>query len=434
MKQSFGNTLIIGAGPAALHVAVDVSRGWHGQLGMANRKGAHTDQILHELERSGNRVRLEAKAEKFQHLAAEATLMHFYEGFDEIDDIWETVIVCTPSDSYIEVVDALQLHSLNAVKRVLLLSPGIGSNLLVQSRLGEARDRIEVISFSTYYAATKCESVTGSLLTSSIKGLKRKVYVASNKKESTSALAVQTFLENVGVQCEVLRHPIEAECRSITTYVHPPLFLSEFSLGEIFKSVPSRKYMYKLYPEGPITQHVIRSMRLLWEEVSALVRAFDAQPLNLLKFLNDDNYPVHEVTLSRDDVEQFESFDPVKQEYLLYVRYSSILIDPFSEPDEQGRYFEFSAVPYKQVHKDKDGNWVIPRIPYEDYKRLKLLHGLGEKVNVPMPETARLISLFEAKLREFMEAEGREKFRPDLFEDTTAVEVAALYQERGARR
>ncbi|MGB8956812.1 MAG: opine metallophore biosynthesis dehydrogenase, partial [Tumebacillaceae bacterium] len=252
---------------------------------------------------------------------------------------------------------------------------------------------------------------------------------ASNRPGSGFVEHVQRFIESRGVQCGVVDQPIEAESRSITTYVHAPLLLNEFSLQEIFKKTPSKKYIYKLYPEGPITQHVIRVYLRLWKEISKLVGACGGNPFNLLKFLNDDNYPVHEVTLSREDIETYMEQDSVKQEYLLYIRYSSILIDPFSEPDEQGRYFDFSAFPYKQVYKGKDGKWVIPRIPLEDYKRLKLLHALGQRLNVEMPETAGLIELFETKLHSFMEEEGPELFHSDLLADSAPLEAEIIGNE-----
>ena len=33
------------------------------------------------------------------------------------------------------------------------------------------------------------------------------------------------------------------------------------------------------------------------------------------------------------DIENFENLPAIHQEYLLYVRYTAILIDPFSNPD-----------------------------------------------------------------------------------------------------
>ena len=426
-EKSFGNVLLVGAGPAGIHVAVDVASGWCDLLGLLNREGAHTDQLKKELQQSEGRVSTLARVEACRHLVGEAKLSCFYEGFDAVEDLWDTIILCTPSDSYADVVEALRFDSLHRAKRLVLLSPGIGSNLLVQSRLGSAKERVEVISFSTYYAATKFES--DSRLTPSINGIKRKIYVASNRRDSAFIPQMRLFIESRGVQCGAVDHPIEAESRSITTYVHAPLLLNEFSLHEIFKTTPSKKYIYKLYPEGPITQHVIRVYLQLWKEVSKLVGACGGNPFNLLKFLNDDNYPVHEVTLSREDIETFMEQEDVKQEYLLYIRYSSILIDPFSEPDEQGRYFDFSAFPYKQVYKDKNGKWVIPRIPLEDYKRLKLLHALGERLHVEMPQTAKLIGQFEAKLQAFIEQEGAEQFHAGLLADQAPHDAEIIWNE-----
>ena len=55
--------------------------------------------------------------------------------------------------------------------------------------------------------------------------------------------------------------------------------------------------------------------------------------------------------MDEGDIEHFEILPDILQEYLLYVRYTAILIDPFSQPDENGHYFDFSAVPFKQVYK-----------------------------------------------------------------------------------
>jgi staphylopine/pseudopaline/yersinopine synthase len=128
---------------------------------------------------------------------------------------------------------------------------------------------------------------------------------------------------------------------------------------------------------------------------------FGAKSINLLQFLNDDNYPVHEETLSRADIEQFQTFSEEKQEYLLYIRYSAILIDPFSSPDKNGRYFEFSAVPFKPAAVDSSGKWVIPRIPLEDYQKLKLIYGLARAVDINMPQALSLLQTFEREVDRF---------------------------------
>ncbi|MFC4769093.1 opine metallophore biosynthesis dehydrogenase [Effusibacillus consociatus] len=427
--SAFGNTLIIGAGPAAIQVAVNVSQGWCDNLGLLNRKGAHTNRLKKELKENHSILTSKVQGEKYSHLSGEARLTRFYEGFENVEDIWQTIILCTPSDSYTDIINSLRLDSLTEVKTILLISPDIGSNLLVNSRLKKSQGRIDVISFSNYYAATKFESGNPSILTCFTKAFKKRIYIASSEDNSTTVFDVKRFMESLGIQCTVLGNPIEAESRNITTYVHPPFFINQFSLDQIFSKEVSNKYMYKIYPEGPITQHSIRAMVSLWWEISGFIQNLGAKPINLLKFLNDDNYPVHENTLSREDIENFMELEQIKQEYLLYIRYSSLLIDPFSTPDANGKYFDFSAVPYKQVYQDPNGKWVVPRIPLEDYKKLKLIYGLAHKMNHPMPQTLALIELFEKKLNEFVQENGEDSFEPKIFTDTTQNDVDAIFDE-----
>jgi len=423
--KPFGNTLIIGAGPAGIHAAVDWSR-QSNQVGLLNRRGAHADRIQRELEQNNNAVFADLQTPQARHLSSGAQVSLFYNGFEAVDDIWNTIVLCTPSDSYTRVIDQLKLETMKQVRTIILISPGIGSNLLLESTLGHLTASIELISFSTYYASSRFPSYEDTMLKTVVKGMKRKVFVASNRRNSTAAQSIKALLEAQTIQCELSATPIEAESRSITTYVHPPFFINDFSLNEIFGSHVSRKSLYKLYPEGPITQHTIRSMIVLWKEISQLLTLFNVQPMNLLKFLNDDNYPVHETTLSRDDIEGFTGMEQIKQEYMLYVRYSSILIDPFSEPDEQGKYVDFSAIPYKQAEVVDDGNWVIPRIPYEDYKRLKLLYNLGQLLGLQMKHSLALIGLFEKRLAAFIEEKGADHFPSDILTDSTAEQAITI--------
>ena len=44
-----------------------------------------------------------------------------------------------------------------------------------------------------------------------------------------------------------------------------------------------------------------------------------------------ENYPIRDETMREVDIESFENLSAIHQEYLLYVRYTAILIDPFSE-------------------------------------------------------------------------------------------------------
>ncbi|WP_010497364.1 opine metallophore biosynthesis dehydrogenase [Paenibacillus elgii] len=424
----FGHTLIVGAGPAAVHTAVHLAHGgWCSLLGLMNRRGPHTTQLAQELERSKFTLVSSVQTASTDPYRIQASITDWYEGCDRPDDLWDTLFLCTPSDAYNDVLRALQPDSLTRLKTIVLLSPGMGSNLLVQSLLGASKDRIDVISLSTYYAATKFEP--GSFRAARTKAYKKRISIASDKPDSMAVRDVKRFVESLGVHCVVASRSIEAESRSITTYVHPPLFMNDFSLDEIWGSGISKKSMYKLYPEGPITPDAIRTMVRLWREISEWLRSLGAEPVNLLRFLNDDNYPVHEATLSRDEIDRFTEWEPVKQEYLLYVRYASILIDPFSVPDENGRYFDFSAVPYKQAYQDGNGKWMIPRIPLEDYKKLKLICGLAQKADIAMPQASALIERFEARLDAFVRDKGADRVHPELNADTTSADVEAVWRE-----
>ncbi|WP_028545580.1 opine metallophore biosynthesis dehydrogenase [Paenibacillus taiwanensis] len=423
--KSFGNTLIVGVGPAGIHAAVDWSK-HSNQVGLLNRKGIRANQIQQELEQNEYAIYADLQTPQARHLSSGTTVSCFYNGYEDVEDIWHTLVLCTPSDSYTQVIQQLNLAAMMRLRTIVLISPGIGSNLLLQRALGQHAASIELISFSTYYASSRFPFHENTMLKTVVKGMKRKIIVGTNRKDSKITPILKAMLEAQTIQCELAATPIEAESRSITTYVHPPFFMNEYSLNEIFGSHISRKYLYKLYPEGPINQHTIRSMILLWKEISELLLCFGVKPLNLLKFLNDDNYPVHEVTLSRADIEGFPQMEPIQQQYMLYIRYSSILIDPFSEPDEQGKYVDFSAIPYKQAEVDNNGHWYIPRIPYEDYKKLKLLCSLGQLLGVQMKHALALVELFEDKLATFIEEKGADRFAFDMMTDDTEEQAATI--------
>lgn len=249
-KSALGTVLIVGAGPAGIHVAVDLSKGWSDQMGIANRKGTHTQRLQTELDEHEFYVSTEVLVERARHFSATARLDRFYAGFDTIEDDWQTIVMCVPCHSYVDVIRELKLDYKLRVKRIILISPGIGSNMLVQESLGVARERIEVISFSTYYAATKFDPAMPTFLKSMVKGLKKKIYIGSSRTSSRTLLHLQQFLNSLGIEAERMPSPIEAESRSITTYVHPPFFMDSFSLHEIFSLTRSTKYMYKLYPKA----------------------------------------------------------------------------------------------------------------------------------------------------------------------------------------
>jgi staphylopine/pseudopaline/yersinopine synthase len=424
--RSFGNTLIAGAGPAAIQTAVQLSRGFSKQIGFYNRAGIHADCFKVELKQNQDNVSLTFQGADSVY---GTKIDYFFDSSDLLQDEWDTLILSTPSYSYSDVMESLGIVNLKRLKTIILISPNIGSNDLVRNYTNKGI--VDVISMSTYYAATK-HSSSDSVTKAHTKTFKKRIYIASSKKDSYMLTVLKRFLNSLGVEGMMVDDPAEAECRNITTYVHPALFMNAFTLNEVFNLHTSgKKYMYKLYPEGPITQETIRTMVALWKEVSSLVKQLGANPINLLQFLNDDNYPVPEECLSRDDIEKYGDFEVTKQEYLLYIRYSSILIDPFSKTDEHGRYFEFSAVPFKQASCDEAGRWKVPRIPFEDYQKLKVIYGISRKLGVDMPKTEFLINRFECECQNIENKLAMSESLLQTWETSSLCDIDAIMKARG---
>ncbi|MDV2686116.1 opine metallophore biosynthesis dehydrogenase [Alkalihalophilus lindianensis] len=291
------------------------------------------------------------------------------------------------------------------------MSPSIGANLLIKGLLNKD---VEIISLSTYFAATKWKGNDRKTKICVTKAIKKRIFIGSTKEASSACSYLKEVIKEIGVICTILPSALAAEGRSITTYVHPPLFLNKIALTDIFFGEGPQKSMYKLYPEGPITPMVMSNLLSVWKEITGFLQSFDIKRFNLLKFLNDDNYPVPEEMLSRTSIEDFMNVDRIKQEYLLYVRYTALLIDPFSKPDQEGRYFEFSRVPLERV-KRVEGRWEIPRVPLEDYKKLKLMSELAYRVNQELPVVNELVENFEEVVSLFSE-KHRLHFDMDVFQ------------------
>jgi hypothetical protein len=90
-----------------------------------------------------------------------------------------------------------------------------------------------------------------------------------------------------------------------------------------------------------------------------------------------------------------------------------LLVDPFSIPDKNGRYFDFSAVPIQKVYQDKEGYCHIPRIPKEEYYRLKLLQGIAREAGVPTPIIDGFIEKYEQKLLLFSKTHDEYRLSDD---------------------
>ncbi|SCY65694.1 hypothetical protein SAMN05720606_107126 [Paenibacillus polysaccharolyticus] len=391
--------LLCGTGPVSIQLAVILKIHLGCQVGMAGRQSVRSASFFASLEQSQQQVQVTIQNEKHRPLAGGCTVDQVFKGYNTLEGEWDILILAVTTDAYIDVLQEINDEFIKQLKYVILVSPTFGSSLLVSQYLLERNASPEIISFSTYLGDTRWmhEQPSNEVITT---GVKRKVYIGSTVPSSTYVQQLSDLFQRLHISLAVMSSPLEAETRNISLYVHPPLFMNEFSLEAIFGEQGVQKYVYKLYPEGPITPKLICSMRSQWEEIRQITDRLHIQGVNLLQFMTDDNYPVRLESLSRQDIEQFDQLEAIHQEYLLYIRYASLLIDPFSKPNAAGTYFDFSAVPFRRIFINREGELDVPRMPKEDYYRIKMIQGIARHVNVDCPTIDRFIATYEAKLQE----------------------------------
>ncbi|MFC0212152.1 opine metallophore biosynthesis dehydrogenase [Paenibacillus chartarius] len=389
--------LIAGTGPAAVQLAVLLKRWRSGRVGIAGRRSVRSAPFFDALRESGGTVAVDISHPKLGALQGECFVDASFHEYGSIEGQWDTLILSVTADAYVPVLAQLPTDLLRSLRCVALLSPTFGSSALIRRYLKEKGGDAEVISFSTYLGDTRrtADKPPTYVLTTAVK---RKVYAGAMGLPSESVETFRQLFEEAGITLEATDSALEAETRNISLYVHPPLFMNDFSLGIIFNRPAVPKFIYKLFPEGPITQTLMREMLEQWKEITALVLKLNLKGVNLLRFMVDDNYPVRPESLARCDIERFPELDPVHQQYLLYVRYASLLIDPYSEPDRDGRYFDFSAVPLRPVFINHEGAWDIPRMPKEDYYRIKIIQGIAQAAGVPCPTIDEFVVRYEQRL------------------------------------
>lgn len=399
--------LLLGTGPAAIQLAVLFKNRLNCHIGIVGRESVRSESFFTALKQNNRRIHADIQNEKHQQLEGDGVIDQIFRGYDTITGEWDTVILSVTTDAYLKVLQQMSRHLLQQVKCILLVSPTFGSNSLLRQYMSEISSDVEIISFSTYLGDTRWidDKPSNRVITT---GMKKKVYMGSTHGATENVKLLCELYEQLGINLEVMASPIEAETRNISLYVHPALFMNDFSLNVIFGNKAAKKYVYKMFPEGPITQDLIRNMLAGWKEITNVVSRLNIQGVNLIKFMIDDNYPVRTESISRYDIDHFVELEAIHQQYLLYVRYTSLLIDPYSEPDSEGRYFDFSAVPIRTIFVNREGKWDIPRMPKEDYYRIKIIQGIARYTGTSCPTIDTFIAVYERKLEEAAQALKRE--------------------------
>ncbi|AUO04640.1 DUF2338 domain-containing protein [Serratia marcescens] len=424
-------TLILGAGPAAIQLAADIKAAGNARIGLYNRPSEKGRRLKQHLAHTPSLWLTGAgKAQRTQD-DAQVTIDRYCDDLALVGGDWRRLILAVPADQYHDVLRQVPWAALPQLRSLILLSPSIGSGLMAQSLLQEAgQSHVEVISLSSYYADTKYQNAEQPYRAYT-KAFKQRIYLAGAGTRSDCAELdwLCSLLARHGIDAQRCNSQLAAERFSITNYVHPPLALAETTLQAIFEPQAPIQYLYKTHPEGPICPEAIADMLALSQDYQQLLNRFGIEAINLLRFLNDDNYPVPPRMVSRRWIDQFPQLAPTEQCYALFTRYTALLVDPYSEPDAQGRYYDFSAVRVARVFQDVQGRWRLPRVPQEDVRKLRVLVLLAQRLDVEMPAAQRLLARFQQALQHFVTRIGAEHCHRSLLDDTCDEQADIIYRQ-----
>ncbi|MCU7061497.1 opine metallophore biosynthesis dehydrogenase [Serratia ureilytica] len=424
-------TLILGAGPAAIQLAADIKAAGNARIGLYNRPSEKGRRLKQHLAHTPSLWLTGAgKAQRTQD-DAQVTIDRYCDDLALVGGDWRRLILAVPADQYHDVLRQVPWAALPQLRSLILLSPSIGSGLMAQSLLQEAgQSHVEVISLSSYYADTKYQNAEQPYRAYT-KAFKQRIYLAGAGARSDCAELdwLCSLLARHGIDAQRCNSLLAAERFSITNYVHPPLALAETTLQAIFQPQAPIQYLYKTHPEGPICPEAIADMLALSQDYQQLLNRLGIEAINLLRFLNDDNYPVPPRMVSRRWIDQFPQLTPTEQCYALFTRYTALLVDPYSEPDAQGRYYDFSAVRVARVFQDAQGRWHLPRVPQEDVRKLRVLVLLAQRLDVEMPAAQRLLARFQQALQHFVTRIGAEHCHRSLLDDTCDEQADIIYRQ-----
>ncbi|WP_369324506.1 opine metallophore biosynthesis dehydrogenase [Serratia marcescens] len=423
--------LILGAGPAAIQLAADIKAAANARIGLYNRPSEKGRRLKQHLAHTPSLWLTGAgKAQRTQD-DAQVTIDRYYDDLALVGGDWHRLILAVPADQYHDVLRQVPWAALPQLRSLILLSPSIGSGLMAQSLLQDAgQSHVEVISLSSYYADTKYQNADQPYRAYT-KAFKQRIYLAGAGARSDCAELdwLCSLLARHGIDAQRCDSLLAAERFSITNYVHPPLALADTTLQAIFQPQGPIQYLYKTHPEGPLCPEAIADMLALSQDYQQLLNRLGIEAINLLRFLNDDNYPVPPRMVSRRWIDQFPQLAPTEQCYALFTRYTALLVDPYSEPDAQGRYYDFSAVRVARVFQDAQGRWRLPRVPQEDVRKLRVLVLLAQRLDVEMPAAQRLLARFQQALQRFVTRIGAEHCHPSLLDDTCDEQADIIYRQ-----
>ena len=264
--------LIVGSRPVAIQLAQICNGLRHDKIDMVSRVKTSTQSrsVYNAYQRDGY-FKVTTQNDLHLQLSGQFSIGHFYTKIQDVTQQYDTIIMACTADAYRPMLQQLTMSTLQHARRIILMSPTLGSHMIVEQLMSTLKPDIEVISFSTYLGDTRI--VDGNqphcVLTT---GVKTMLFVGSNQESSTTLSELKKLFAQLNIDLVIMDTPLQAEIHNSSLYVHAPLFMNDFSLQTIFEGSEIPVYIYKMFPEGPITMKLIREMRMMWQEMMSLLQ------------------------------------------------------------------------------------------------------------------------------------------------------------------
>ncbi len=211
-------TLIIGTGPVAIQLA-NLCHLTDKQINMVGRASTSLKSKSYFKRINAITTLVTTQNDAHKQMAGRFQINPLYADIQDVEGIYDTIIMACTADAYHSTLAQLSTTTLEKVKRILLVSPTFGSQMIVEQYMADFNKDIEVISFSTYLGDTRLYDVAqpNHVVTT---GVKSKLYIGSNLGYSETIVFKGVF-EQFHIALTDMPTPLHAETRNSSLYVHP---------------------------------------------------------------------------------------------------------------------------------------------------------------------------------------------------------------------
>jgi hypothetical protein len=385
--KPLGNLLVVGAGSTAFSF-ITLARDFSQEITIVTRDSNNGRKVKAELQKNNNLIRSTGK------IIGQGKIDNYYLGFkNNIQHPPNNILLSTPNQDYKSCVGNLSHQGLIRDGQTIIgISTRLGSGNEISDELKNCDfnpDKFNIVSFSTYYAATKPSDEKRT--TVNTRAVKKKIYVGSTQPENPTTKTLVNILNKIGTEAVIIDTTLGSEELNANYLVHPQILMTKNNLPHVFKENSNKKYIYRS-PEkgGCLDDESMLQMGLAEKEINSILTNLGYDPVNLLKMLQKDLYPIPDLT-DESILNRYPSMSD--QERASWLK--TWFIERQKDPETGEPHLE--AVKIQRIYKE-NGTTYIPRIPGEDYSGVVLLTEISKIIDLDTPTLLKMRQLFEKEV------------------------------------